>query len=208
MPGWRCFMIEPSPFIRISLRRFTFSTSLPTCPGPDLRGHDAEAVIEPKLDSPGTHDGRYLPDSPDWPISPSDPRWPRACARCLGTFLPEDQWQVIVDRLYQGAPGGKLYGLGDKGLPPGAMWWAQWLAEDQGWAGKDGRSLVVQLPSGIGFPIDAPASGGGHWDRSGTPPLVTVTPSINDVGRYHGNLRDGLLTEDAAQPFPGLERTA
>ena len=34
------------------------------------------------------------------------------------------------------------------------------------------------------------------WQVSGTPPQLTVAPSINMVGRYHGWLQNGQLSDD------------
>ena len=71
------------------------------------------------------------------------------------------------------------------------MWW------------QDG-DLCVKLPSGgsewnidLGRRINA--SGGRQvpaWTRTGEAPNVTVTPSINNVGRYHGWLTNGVLTDN------------
>lgn len=85
-----------------------------------------------------------------------------------------------------------------KDLKPGAMWF-----EDDG----DPNDLVVKLPSGSEWHIDR----GRHmnaqpdrvgkpripqWMRTGEPPNITANPSINHVGRYHGWLKDGVLTDD------------
>jgi hypothetical protein len=75
-------------------------------------------------------------------------------------------------------------------LKPGAMWW-------------DDGELCVKLPSGCDFNLDrgrllnAAKTGRAYpaWTRTGDPPKVTATPSINHVGRWHGWLRDGVLTE-------------
>lgn len=45
--------------------------------------------------------------------------------------------------------------------------------------------------------VDCPATDPphGHWTRTGEPPLVTVTPSLNvDHGAWHGFLTNGVLT--------------
>jgi hypothetical protein len=65
--------------------------------------------------------------------------------------------------------------------------------------------LMVVLPGGTdrGYPfcVDGPTwSEGGPgphgWTVSGTPPGITVKPSINIVGQYHGWIRDGSITPD------------
>lgn len=87
-------------------------------------------------------------------------------------------------------------------LPVGAMW-----SDDDG-------HLHVILPCRSGrteFDIDghgwrdgAPSKD--RWGRSGTPPRVTVSPSINIVGDYHGWVRDGKVTPDCeGRTYPHLE---
>ena len=39
-------------------------------------------------------------------------------------------------------------------------------------------------------------SHGNGWDVTGVLPAVTITPSINYPGRYHGYVRDGFVTDD------------
>lgn len=204
---WRCFMVTPSPFCRRALRRFSMGAKC----GEGRRCHDATVVIDAQYEAPGDVEGRFVPDA-----FMGDPRWPKACGCGYEFDWMADQSQVVVDRLYQGAAGGKLYALMDLDLPVGAMWDAPWMGEDLGWRGPDGRTLVVRMPSGSDFVVDGPAADdkdavrrGGSWARTGTPPVITVTPSINEVGSYHGHIRDGVVTEDTeGRTFPGLERTA
>ena len=136
----------------------------------------------------------------------TDPRWPARCA-CGYEFKPEDQWQVDTRRLYEGFQDGKLYSLQDPELPIGAMWDASsWMEK---WKGSDGLSLVVRLPGGDGWPIDFLSSDGGHWTRTGVPPRITTSPSVNMKGVYHGWIRDGVITEDCeGRKFAGIPRTA
>lgn len=204
MPGWKCFMLIPSAYMRRSFRKYTIPfEGLAPCPE---RGgiHEAKLVIEPRI---------HLPDGipGDEPVEPwlPDPRWPERCA-CGHYFGPKTTWQVLLDRLYQGAPDEKLHGLDDPDLAPGAMWDAPWISEAcPSWSGPDGRSLVVRLPSGTAFPMDVPAKDAGKWARTGTPPLVTLHPSINEVGSYHGTLTAGLLSECQEGRLPAsVPRTA
>lgn len=91
---------------------------------------------------------------------------------------------------------------------PGDMW----LFEDRGnwnvspqyrrdWQGKRGILFVV-LPNGAEFSPDLCASGQSEgWDVTGEAPNITVKPSIlvnapPPLGRYHGFLTDGVLTDD------------
>jgi hypothetical protein len=34
------------------------------------------------------------------------------------------------------------------------------------------------------------------WEVTGEPPLITVSPSINILGAYHGWIRDGIISDD------------
>lgn len=61
--------------------------------------------------------------------------------------------------------------------------------------------VVVVLPGKCIFVVDActyaDGGPGPHgWKVTGTPPRLTVAPSINVSGTYHGWLRDGVLTDD------------
>jgi len=188
-------MIRESSVCRRELRRYA--------EGPCKLGfgiHDRSVIIDPELI--GLEEGALLQGD-----FSGDLRLPVQCL-CGRPFTEADHWQVRVDRLYSGSPDGKLYALNDKDLPPGAMWDAPWFGAS-GWVASDGKSLVVQLPSGTAFPIDAPSHDGERWTRTGTPPNVSVTPSINEVGRYHGNLTDGVLTQCVeGNRFPNHPETA
>jgi hypothetical protein len=85
----------------------------------------------------------------------------------------------------------------------GAMWWVEGRDEYAGadhLANRRGQHLlIVETPGGAwvvdGRSFDGTTYGPG-WVRTGEPPRVTVTPSVNIVGAYHGYLRDGVLTDD------------
>ena len=64
--------------------------------------------------------------------------------------------------------------------------------------------LIVYLPPGFSFCVDD-AYRGGHWGDNparegwtvtGEAPNITVAPSINCVGTYHGWLQNGVLSDD------------
>lgn len=60
------------------------------------------------------------------------------------------------------------------------------------------RPIEVMLPCGSWFCIHSmptmhPGSG---WRVSGEPHAITVEPSILIAGRYHGWIRDGVITDD------------
>lgn len=65
--------------------------------------------------------------------------------------------------------------------------------------------LVIALP-GYDFPLDAlewkwdgtkVIYHGNGWTISGDPPKITVTPSINLYGIWHGHITNGVVTKDA-----------
>lgn len=56
-------------------------------------------------------------------------------------------------------------------------------------------------PNGQPFLVDAftysdGKNGADGWKVYGVPPAITVEPSINMVGIYHGYIRDGVITDD------------
>jgi hypothetical protein len=68
--------------------------------------------------------------------------------------------------------------------------------------------LTVVLPSGLHFHIDGPfwnkaGAYGPGWTVTGEAPRITMTPSINVVGNWHGYLTDGVLGVDVeGRVFP------
>jgi hypothetical protein len=59
------------------------------------------------------------------------------------------------------------------------------------------KPLDVMMPNGDVFCIDAAVSGKRDgWAVTGDPPNITVHPSINIVGRYHGFIKNGVISED------------
>ncbi len=82
---------------------------------------------------------------------------------------------------------------------PGMMWPLELLDEDSA-----GYSVVLCRhtdKAGRNWPImwhtRQPAAGtpGARWLVTGQPPNLTVTPSINVVGVWHGWIRNGELVE-------------
>ncbi len=95
---------------------------------------------------------------------------------------------------------------------PGHCCYAPWVLEKQrpnqigslylqNHAGKRPPILIV-LPGGSGWCPDmrawASAQGyhGEGWAVVGDLPNVTITPSINYVGVYHGWVQNGVITDD------------
>jgi hypothetical protein len=68
--------------------------------------------------------------------------------------------------------------------------------------------LVVRLPGPVDFCVDQPewdANGvhGDGWGCAGEAPNLTLSPSINIGGIYHGWIRDGVITPDCeGRTFP------
>ena len=100
-------------------------------------------------------------------------------------------------------------------VPVGAAWPAPHLLdEDSAWrnalAVPPGRvPFFVKLPDGSEFcPYMRAWNGrdgyhGEGWGVAGELPNVTVSPSINVVGHYHGWIRDGVITPDCeGRSFP------
>jgi hypothetical protein len=195
MPGWKTFLVEPSEFCRRSLRRFGDSTP--------VHFHDASVVIDEQFRSPGEYGAGLLKTGYE-----TDPRWPLACA-CGYVFPESDHWQVNEDRLYRGAPDGKLYALRE--LPPGAIWRAKWMEDVSPnlYAAPDGKAWALMMPAGVEWLIYGPATGGGKWDVQGTLPDITVSPSILQTGCYHGFVKGGVISPDCeGREFPKHPFTA
>jgi len=181
-----CYLLEPTEVAEVSLRRFTYSSSATPCV--HEWGHDAKATIG-QMPYPFANqlEGEHTLDG----VDRADPRWPTHCVACQYEFMPADQWQVGKTRMYRHPGTGDLTVLGQ--APVGSMWIASWLKGTSFAKSPDGDVLVVRTPGGD-WVVDGPASGGGWWTRTGTPPNITVTPSII-CGSYHGWLRDGQLEE-------------
>lgn len=184
----RCFWLEPSDQVEMTLRRFVWSDKAGKCGATVTGAHDASVAIGrvAKKDVTDVHGDH-------WPHA--DPRWPRQCA-CGYTFSDEDQWQFNPHALYRRADTGELLVLGR--APAGAMWNAYWLRGIKTFKDRpDGVVLIVRTPGGD-WAVDGPSSNGNGWERGGTPagpaPDVDVNPSIV-CGAYHGFLRHGWLEQ-------------
>lgn len=204
----KCFTITPNGEGLVSLRRYSRAEGSGwTC---EAGHHDAMVPIgkcrvwrEQREGSPP--DWVYADDAPE--VSHEDPRWPALC-KCGYAFAETDQWQVFTDRIYVGPDGAEHT---TRHPPPGALWWAEWLEDLDGWwKGPDGRILMAQTPGGQ-WCIDSRASNctmpndDEHrcWIRHGTPPEITVdkngktcTAGAGSIvsGNYHGFLQNGYFT--------------
>jgi hypothetical protein len=65
---------------------------------------------------------------------------------------------------------------------------------------KHRRPLFVVLPKKVLFVIDGKCNDDGvsygGWQVTGVAPNITVSPSINIRGAYHGWLQNGVISED------------
>lgn len=197
--AWPCYLIERLDLVELGLRRYA-DGPCPDNPG-KLSYHNRTTLI-------GTLRRKAPPPTGTEKLAPpvakyaGDPRWPTRCS-CGYRFRKRDKWQVWTDRLWRRQDGqAGRFTLRNAGI--GAMFDAWWMHEfrlaEGGYVGPDGLALSVVLPPAAPFNywhIDGPSTSGGRWSRSGTPPLVTVTPSIATPW-YHGYLgRDepGVLTD-------------
>ena len=69
--------------------------------------------------------------------------------------------------------------------------------------------IVVRLPGGMDFCVDGPCYGDGArlpasgWLVTGEPPDLTLEPSIDIRGTYHGWIKAGVITDDCeGRRFP------
>jgi hypothetical protein len=179
-----CYMLNPLPRIRRILRRY---------------GGDRKCAKPGRL---GDYcNGEVFLDEIDYPaktvitsfnFSRDDPRWPKVCDGCGAPFVNEDTWQVFVDALYTRSDTGAATTLRE--AAPGAIWDAWWMP-DKYKNKADGLCLTCKLPNGYDWMIDGGSQQSpepGAWQRNGTPPKLTVSPSIL-AADYHGWLRDGVL---------------
>lgn len=186
MPNVICYWLEPIARVRRSLRRYR--PDGPDCP-------------KPRPDRCLCCDNSISIDEIDYPVDKlieefnfrhDDPCWPKECDRCGYVFQETDEWQGNGDRVYKRSDTGAEMTLRD--ATPGAMWNAFWM---ESWKGPDGMSLVLKLPGNHDWMIDGPSTthpAPNAWTRTGTPPKITVSPSIVVPG-FHAWLRDGVLTE-------------
>lgn len=127
-----------------------------------------------------------------WPHD--DPRWPAACAACGYLFAPDDAWQRNDNEIYRLPDGSEFafWGAFGKAAPAGTMIRATWYDE---FTEQPGESWIVSLPDGGEWITTQKATGGGYWDVHGTPPNITVSPSIwhNSPHGWHGWIRSGEL---------------
>jgi hypothetical protein len=199
----RCFLLEPTSRIRVYMRVLNlYKYAEDPCP---------KAVADRACPC---HEARVFVDERDWPIIEGhvddsgiqiakllegDSRWPVVCEACGKAFaeIVGIYSDILTYRVWRAEDGREF--SDDRGNPPpGAMrrlWWMEGL---EGYGGPDGKVYSVITPDGHDWIMDGPASNGEAfkpgWMRTGTPPLITATPSIQ-TGKWHGYLRNGELVE-------------
>lgn len=189
--AWPCFLIEPTLRYQRFTRRYSKDgTATPACPHGQY--HNAVEVldvvtIERHEDAITYCDGAIPAD-----IRPSL-KFPTQCL-CGYHFVEGDHEQYGFSVLMRDDRTGNEYTL--RNVPVGAMWHAPWLRPfpEHNHAGDPKGPIIVRLPCGWDWNVDGPSKNGGYWTRTGSPPNLTVTPSILVPG-YHGFLRDGSLTD-------------
>lgn len=215
MTKYRCHVLEPTPNVRLFLRRYTEGTVV--CPK-NGHYHQARVCIEtsvPKSSDMFPAEARYkdaLSVGDFW--DHSDSRWPTACD-CGYQFEPSDRWQLFPKQLYQRVDQPESEPITLDEAEPGALWRLPWMEDYKGFRGLDGQSWMCRTPDGD-WMIDGPASNCtmkgdvDHkcWCRHGTAPDFHVDKNGHTCaagagsiqsGSYHGFLHRGYLTE---QPIP------
>lgn len=189
-PSAECFWVEPTEKAVRTLRRYRRGEE--GCEQNRFGYHDAVVEIG-DFDVIWTHedDGAKFVASIAVAVYGRDDRWPTHCV-CGYEFTKEDHWLVNQEPIFESADGRRAWTSPSHGREPtpGAMFDTFWRPELRK---EDGLAISVVCPDGGVWCIDDKASSGGFWTREGTPPLLTVSPSIQ-TGGYHGHLQNGVLT--------------
>ncbi len=189
--SWQCIFLNSTLKGKAQLRRYTLSESY-KCPNHGNWGHKA---IVPMSDVDIILDGKgYIRNSIEFNVLDPNIVWPEACA-CGYKFQTSDYKTLDVDRYYSG-PNGLITTLRE--APIASMWDADWMHGIDLYC-REGISLHLKLPGNGEWCIDGPSQqtpNGKGWTRTGTPPLITASPSIHWPGVYHGWLQNGVLSDD------------
>lgn len=186
-----CRLMTPLNRVRVSLRRY----SSHACKGP-LGYHQALRHFK-DVDEKMTGFMRTVT-----PMLPSfDDRWPVDCDACPFVFTDDintARRQMFQEWLFADALG-DVFTISE--FPIGAMWYTPWSSGGNGdsdfylaleHAERVKGHLLVKTPGGD-WDIDRPSVNGAGWMRTGEPPLITVSPSFDAVGEWHGHLVNGHL---------------
>lgn len=134
---------------------------------------------------------------------------PPGGGRCGKVLLIESSGELLE---YDDLPIGTMFYSPEKPVIEGEdpdydgrgwpWWWAQdhYLSDFYKQNNSSRRPLFVILPSRILFVVDGKCwKDGVHysgWSVSGVAPNITMAPSINIVGSYHGFLQNGVISDD------------
>ena len=190
--GIRCFLVNPTEYIDIYNRRYKSSSD--DCPD---HGYHHAKVFRERAKAKDVLE-LLRPD-------PAEDCWGLSCS-CGYKFTDKDVYQLFKEIVYTDSEGTE-YHL--RGLPPGAMYYAEWMEGSPRCSGPDGKALFVVTPGGVWSP-DSRAKNctkpndNDHkcWIRHGSPPHVTVDKNGVTCGagggsigqkNYHGFLRNGFL---------------
>ena len=184
-----CFWVEPNGKALRTLRRFRRGED--KCEQNPAGYHNAVVEIG-EFDviwASGDDGARYVAaiDVADC----ADEGWPTHCA-CGYEFTLDDHWQCNQEPIFVAEDGRRAWTSQAymRKPTPGAMFDTYWRPELRK---EDGLAISVICPDGSVWCIDDEATSGGFWTREGTPPNLTVSPSIQTPG-YHGHLQNGVLT--------------
>jgi hypothetical protein len=75
--------------------------------------------------------------------------------------------------------------------------WRDFLSNEFRASGRN-YVIYIRLPSGTDFCPDFKATDKrkNGWTVTGELPRISVSPSVNEVGRYHGWIKEGVLSDD------------
>lgn len=235
--GIKTFLVKPTLWARLSARRFTFSSDK-ACPSYNY-GHDTDLVFYgfAPITLTARDDGSFTWDTKQR-IPEDHEIWNQVakCKYCGYEFVEGDQKQTFKDRMYakvssltdsvndlflssdgatfyqENNPGYALEVWAQRDLPPGALWFTDWLPKNWEWDNKTDDHLYCKLPDGTDWNIDGRANNCGMkedrlhrcWVRHGEPPNIHVDKngltcnagagSIASPG-WHGFLHNGELVQ-------------
>jgi hypothetical protein len=204
----RCFLLELTDRVRVSLRRYTRDNT-PDCCSAYPGKYSYHTVKHAIGEEPQERDEQGMICNGLKPApSHDDPCWPAQCA-CGYQFQASDAWQRFVEDVYRRADTGEEMTLHD--APAGGMWYDPHADIFQ--VPQSEHSLMVKTPGGdwnvdgqsnnCTMPEDHRQEKHHCWIRHGQPPDVTVSkeggPTCQagagsiQCGEYHGFLRAGYL---------------
>lgn len=201
MSGTKCVFLTLSGKLQPSLR--VYFTGGGECPEIKNYGYHQACLFLPLIEGTDSIVSSCQRDALEY-----KDKWPTTC-KCEYLFDEEAERQYRAETLYFINGGPVLTTL--HRAPVGAMWYSPWLEHEAHECGPDGKALVVKTPGGD-WHIDGVCSNCTKpnnkehrcWVRHGVPPNITVDKNGNtcsagagsiSIGKYHGFLRNGFLTE-------------